>query len=1092
MHLGRRGARRRVSLLRTGRFVWVAAVAMVVGCGSSCGIAQRVLATGDGAIHGVARDARGAALGGAKVSLWDAAVAVGKEATSGEDGQFLLAHVPAGTYRLMVEAQAERATVPAVAVQAGKVSEMETWVGSPEPEVLERVAGELNLWAAEAGVADPLLSFGGMAPTQNSSRMDGVDADQSYGAVPSGTGDDGTAEAEERREGGEVDAAEARHAGAPSGFAQAAVREFRISDHSYSAEYGHAGGGVAMTLTKSGSDRVHGMMLYQLRSSLFAAKDPFAVATHYGDGGVTTAAVKPSDLEQRFVALVSGPARRDRVFYFYTFELFRRGFPAVSSPLDPNFYALTATQQALLGTRGVRPAQTSAALRYLDSLTGVVARRADQATNFAKFDWDVAPRHRLSVQYNRVRASSPAGLKVEPVVDRGLASIGDADVTLDRVVGRWMWLRSSAMSFESRVQFARDLQSESAQQPLPQEAAVGPGGYAPEVLIGPQGFQFGTPASLGRKAYPDERRFELDDLLSWQHGHHLLQFGVEFSAIHDEVSSLTNTTGTFHYDSGLTGGHAGGLVDWITDYTYGVHSYPNGACPSIVSPVHYFCFRSFSQSFGEQSVSFGTQEWAGYVQEGWRVRQNLTISAGLRFEFELLPLPQRPNAALDAVFGSRGATSVFPEDRNNFGPRVSVAWEPLGSGRGMMKLGYGLYYGRLPGATIRSALLDTALPSSATHVRIVPSTVTDCPQVANQGFGYVCSYVAAPPDAVATTTSAVVFDKRFRLPVVQQGSLTLERELRKGSVVSATYLMDIDRQLPNSVDINIAGSTGTKMFQIKGGPGVAGVRDGETFVVPVYTQRVSAAFGPVTDIVSNGNATYHAVAIEARGHTRGGLELRAGWTWSKAIDFGQSAGAAPRTNGQFDPMTVLYDKGLSSFNRPHRVVVKGVWAPKVERGAGWLRAAGDGWMVVPTFVESSGRPYSYDVFGGTRLKGGHESINGSGGATYLPTVGRNTLRLPDTAKVDLRVSHLTTLRDGLQLVGSADVTNLVNRVNYSGVQQRAFLAGTPTGGVTPLVYQDAATVAAEGLNVRPFGGYTSARTAFSEQRQVLLGLKLLF
>ena len=190
----------------------------------------------------------------------------------------------------------------------------------------------------------------------------------------------------------------------------------------------------------------------------------------------------------------------------------------MSSPLDPNFYVLTATQQALLGNRGVRPAQTSAALRYLDSLTGVAARRADQTTNFLKFDWDATARHRLSLQYNRVRASSPAGVKVEPVVDRGVASIGNANTALDRVVGRWMWLRSSAMSHEVRLQFARDLQSESAQQPLPQEAAVGPGGSAPEVLIGQQGFQFGTPASLGRRAYPDERRYEVDDharLAAW-------------------------------------------------------------------------------------------------------------------------------------------------------------------------------------------------------------------------------------------------------------------------------------------------------------------------------------------------------------------------------------------------------------------------------------------------------------------------------------------------------------------------------------------------------------------------------------------------
>ncbi len=112
------------------------------------------------------------------------------------------------------------------------------------------------------------------------------------------------------------------------------------------------------------------------------------------------------------------------------------------------------------------------------------------------------------------------------------------------------------------------------------------------------------------------------------------------------------------------------------------------------------------------------------------------------------------------------------------------------------------------------------------------------------------AYMTTPPAAVAATTSAMVFDRRFRLPVVQQGSLRWSG-VWAGVTGSATYLMNLDRQLPNSVDINIAPSTGTEVFQLSGGTGVAGVQDGETFALPVYTQRVSTSFGPVTDIVSN-------------------------------------------------------------------------------------------------------------------------------------------------------------------------------------------------------------------------------------------------
>ena len=111
---------------------------------------------------------------------------------------------------------------------------------------------------------------------------------------------------------------------------------------------------------------------------------------------------------------------------------------------------------------------------------------------------------------------------------------------------------------------------------------------------------------------------------------------------------------------------------------------------------------------------------------------------------------------------------------------------------------------------------------------------------------------------------------------------------------------------------------------------------------------------------------------------------------------------------------------------------------------------------------------------------------------YLPTVGRNTLRLPDTGRVDLRVSRAVHVTERVRMRGSAEIFNLTNRVNYSAIMQRAFLVGTETNGVTPLIFQDAATVAAEGLNVRPFGTFTAASTGQSPERQVQLGVRVEF
>ena len=386
-----------------------------------------------------------------------------------------------------------------------------------------------------------------------------------------------------------------------------------------------------------------------------------------------------------------------------------RNFPAISAPGYAGFYTLTASQTALLANRGVTPAQTNAALNYLNSLTGTVARQADQTVNFGRVDWQGKGGGQLVLEYNRVRWSAPAGARTGAVVDRGVSSLGSSYGKVDSGVLRWVENFRGGLSNELRAQYGRELQYETAQTPLAQEPNVGPGGMPPEVSIGPEGLVFGTPAGLGQRAYPDERRAEAADVVAWVRGRHLLRFGGDFSEVSDLTESLTNVEGTFSYDSGATNGKAGGLVDWVTDYTFNAHAYPNGACPSISAAVHYFCFRSYSQSFGQQSLSFDTQEWAGFVQDDWRVSRELTVHAGMRYEEEALPLPQQPNAALDAIFGGQGATSIFPEDRNNFGPRLGAVWQPFGLGRGVVRVGYGVYYGKLPGATVRAALLDTAM-----------------------------------------------------------------------------------------------------------------------------------------------------------------------------------------------------------------------------------------------------------------------------------------------------------------------------------------------------------------------------------------------
>ena len=166
---------------------------------------------------------------------------------------------------------------------------------------------------------------------------------------------------------------------------------------------------------------------------------------------------------------------------------------------------------------------------------------------------------------------------------------------------------------------------------------------------------------------------------------------------------------------------------------------------------------------------------------------------------------------------------------------------------------------------------------------------------------------------MAATTSAMVFDRRFRLPMVQQGTLSLEHEVGWGVLGSARYVMNLDRQLPNSVDINIAPSTDAKEFQLQGGTGAVGVQDGETFAVPVYSERVSTELWAGDGRgVERERELQRADAGGAARNRRGTVGVWRRWAGagvSRGVDVVEGdrlwaeRGRGAAANGQFDPFT---------------------------------------------------------------------------------------------------------------------------------------------------------------------------------------------
>ena len=283
-------------------------------------------------------------------------------------------------------------------------------------------------------------------------------------------------------------------------------------------------------------------------------------------------------------------------------------------------------------------------------------------------------------------------------------------------------------------------------------------------------------------------------------------------------------------------------------------------------------------------------------------RPDLTINAGLRYEYEFLPFPQQPNLAIDAGIQHNRRNQCLPRRSQQLGPRIGLSHGIPSDPAAAHRSGYGLFYGRLPGCDHPQRALRH---SDAPHLRPRSGSLPhqlQMPAGREPGIRLRLRLSTTPPSAVTTTTSAMVFDRRFRLPMVQQGSLTVEREFGAGVVASATYLMNIDRQLPNSVDINIAPPR-RQNIPTQGGTGAPGVRDGETFAVPSTRSASTQITAPSPTSSRTQTRTTTRLCSKPAAAFAAGLRV------TRKLDMGQghrrrtNSGATPRTNAQFDPFT---------------------------------------------------------------------------------------------------------------------------------------------------------------------------------------------
>ena len=660
---------------------------------------------------------------------------------------------------------------------------------------------------------------------------------------------------------------------------------------------------------------------------------------------------------------------------------------------------------------------------------------------------------------------------------------------------------------EFRTQYGRDFESQYPQTPSAYEQAnlvksplfpnyTNSLGLPPELFI-TNGWTLGVANFLTRAKYPDERRQQYADTMTWAHGKHMLKFGGDFTHVFDDTINLRYQYGSYSYSN---------LTNYFTD----LHKV-NGCLAKITGVAgndgvlghdrSVACYSSMNQAFGPLGFAMSTSDMGFFAQDDWKVLPRLTLSLGLRYDYQQMPEPFK-NLINPAV----AQTGVLPSDKNNFGPRVGFAYDPWGDGKSSIRGGYGLTFGRTINSTIYNALTNTGMQGSQLQYTLNPTSATS----------YLCApsfpqiYVdEATLNAVSanckSAKSVTYFDPNFQTPMVHHVNLSVEHQFTPSTVLQLSYLGSFGRDLPIFVDKNIDPTSAVQTAYAVCGVNGAGATDlkscwtpganqpiqSTTYTVPVYTKRLNANFGAMTDILSDATSSYNALAVQLNRRMSKHIQYNANFTWSHAIDTGQNNTTFSSANGVLDPFNLAAEKGNSNQNVPFRFVFSSVIESPWKMNGIMGKLAND-WQVAPLWQWQSGLPYSARTSGNAPggIGGG---VNGTAGDFRLYGT-RNLFSQEDTMVVDMRLSKSVKFNERFSTEFSGEVFNLFNHQNVTAVGTTAYFVGTAAAATVttsgPTIAKGAPTIT---YNTGAFGLPTNANSNFAySSRQVQLGVKVKF
>jgi hypothetical protein len=500
--------------------------------------------------------------------------------------------------------------------------------------------------------------------------------------------------------------------GISSTVSQEAVQEFSILTDSFAPEYGQALGGVVNVVTRGGGNNWHGDVYGYLRNRNFAAVNPLSNVSN------------PAYTRVQPGLVLGGPIKKDRTYFFFSYETTRRqetGFSTIgvgnfglvnidasrffgpgaviqgtpeqqafltdpATPVNPQTMAYAALVAGGSGValKGVQPAFLGGAATFPTSGAPLPASFTPLGLVGGNFPvsegtsiWSLRIDHRLTeAQQFMVRAT------VSPSTIKGIQSSGPSGST----AGLTSFARSVQQQYRDfnilathvttmgadKVNEVRFLASRRG---LSFASAQGAGADVGDPGVDLPGYAYIGEDPLSPLSYV-EKRFQGLDQLSWTHGPHSFKFGGEFTDIPVSTTETVQGGGDYIFGDTIL---SPGLPAFSTVQSYG-----------LGLPL------SFLQSIGVGEASYSNRRIGFFAQDSWTLNSRLKFNYGLRYDAEFNPESTPGTAMATVAEQALGVRGSLPFDGHAIAPRVGIAWDPAGDGKTVIKAGYGMFYDHPP------------------------------------------------------------------------------------------------------------------------------------------------------------------------------------------------------------------------------------------------------------------------------------------------------------------------------------------------------------------------------------------------------------